>query len=858
MQARYLGVATALLVSLGLTTGCDDHFTNEGTEPEVALPDTRTFKGVGVGDPCEATADCRDGLLCTGGECVPGHNKAQDDKCLITAACQEGLHCGWAGFCVPGGEGGVGHQCATSAECKVGFYCDIQGVGGHCVAPNGTDADLDEDCSSTADCLAGLVCSATSDTCVPGSLLLTPDLFPGVECPNDYDAELPFGVRMALPGSEEDTDFYALPFPNDLHRDAEGHVDLDAHPRPGPGIIGLDPLGGVLDALKAEDTPGWSLYPGVFLRFTRPVDEDTLTSEGDGATLHFVDLDHDAPHPFTFQHRPERNKYICPNRLFAQPRLSHPLLPSTTYAFFVTSGVRAAPPEDDDVDPGELVPQRLEAIEALLSSSAPSGGAEKTAWDRYGKLRGYLGSHNLSADEVIGAAVFTTHAPREVMGEIRAAVHAATAPSVHSGYTVCLSGTVSPCADPDWAETELGAAGAPDPRSCPDAPSSKFYEVHTKVRLPVLQDGDRPYLDGGGGLHTSGGVAAAAGYEDVCVALAVPKNVEMPDAGWPIVIYGHGTGGSMRSGVKLLGEELATMETATDGSVGVALLAYDMPMHGERRGPGVDLDSGPLFYNYRNPVAAKANYYQGAADVMAFVRFVRDFDKSLPVLGPVKFDPARVAYHGHSQGGGQGPLVAPFEPDLPVMAISGTGGGVVDGFLGKKEPYDSSIGIRIMLHEIDVDEAHPALHIMQHYFDAIDPGVYGPLLDAPPSGKGIHLLHVWGHNDSYTPPVAMRTYAASANTHLAEPSVIPSWYDSLTDLQVQHVSLPAYGTHVVLGEEYTRVTIQAMNDPANSLTPGVEYDGHFVVYNDKDANLQLALFLRTWLFDGIPAVIDPP
>ena len=850
-SSRTLAAVAALTLAVG-ALGCDETFTNEGDPPEVVEPDLRVFKGVGVGAECESTADCRDGLKCKSGTCTPSGSKVADDKCLLTAECEAGLHCGWAGFCVTSGDKPIGGECATSADCSTGLYCDIQGVGGHCVSPNGADGDLDAECEGTADCLAGLVCSTNSWTCQPGSILLTPDLFPGVVCPGAAEAEMPFGVRMQLPDEDGDG-FYSLPFPNDVHA-PDGEVDLSAHPRPGDGIIGIDPLGAVIDAISDEKPKGFSLLPGVFFRFTRPVDPETLRSDGGDATIRFVDLDRDELQPFTFQFKPDRNKYICANHLFVQPELSKPLKANTTYAVFITDGVRAEPPEGEDVSSGDLKPEQLDVMELLLDSVAPGGNKKKKAWVAYSKLRAWLSAHGISSDLVMGAAVFTTADPASIMGDLRAAVHKAAAPSVNGGYTICLSGTTSPCEDPNWADTTLGAAGLPDPRKCPDVPSNDFYEVHTKVRMPVFQDGERPYLDGGGELHVGAdGKAAVGSWEDVCVAISIPKNKVQPDDGWPVLVYGHGTGGSMRSGISSLASQLATMDHDNQGGQGAAIIAYDMPMHGTRR--NMDVDPGPLFYNYRNPVAARTNYYQGAADVMAFARFAAGFDTSLPVIGPVKLDGARIAYHGHSQGGGQGPLFAPFEPDIPLVVLSGTGGGVVDGFLGKKLPYDSSVGMRIMLHELDITETHPALHVLQYYFDAIDPAIYAPLLDTPPSGQGVHLLQVYGHNDSFTPPKAMRTYAAGANTDLAEPSKIPTWYDSMTDLKVQHISLPAFANRTVNGEDFTRVTIQALNDPDNSYL-GTEYDGHFVIYNDETANTQFLLFLRSWLIDGVPVVVD--
>ena len=59
-----------------------------------------------------------------------------------------------------------------------------------------------------------------------------------------------------------------------------------------------------------------------------------------------------------------------------------------------------------------------------------------------------------------------------------------------------------------------------------------------------------------------------ASYESVCLALTIPKDIEPPADGWPVVVYGHGTGGNFRAGVKLLASKLSELTDESSNEMG--------------------------------------------------------------------------------------------------------------------------------------------------------------------------------------------------------------------------------------------------------------------------------------------------
>ena len=933
-----------------------------------------------------------------------------------------GLHCGWAGFCVKscvgcpwcgdgicngdetnsscsddcdaGEDGGQcedlsgttadislgassgpscsvdagqeGSDCSTSSECAREFFCDMQGLSGFCTRPDvpAGKGDLGATCADTKECYLGLRCSELSGTCVPGSILLYPDLFGGADCSGSHQSEamMPFGVRMAIPDETyalsppscaddsdcaegvccgDDTeraktcsasalcaepqetstrlDFFSFPFPNDglhtFHEDVacgdeafeapaplvcasdiecgsgqiccvaeseragtcgtedacdqpfevtnedtfaecpdgsglrarQGTINYQGFPVPGNGLIGFDPVGATVLALDGE-IEGWSLLQAATLRFTHPVDETTLADN-----VQIVNLETGMVHPSVTSSEPIRNKFACANRIFVQPLLSHPLEPGVPYAVIVTTGVRALS-SDEGVAGAQA--QALEAMPMLLGSAEPAEEMARKIWQSFQPLRDTVGQGNVpSASEIAGATVFTPGDPTAVIDEIRALVDESEVPEI--SWAVKCEGPDTPtrCGTPGYS------GDGPDPRGCQEQ-SAYYTEYHTQVELPVIQTGTRPYItldpDNGrsGGLNYVNGTLTAATTEKVCVAISVPNKCDLQgcqpgvpamDTEWPVLIYGHGTGGTHRQGIALLGSELSSPVKITTDADGdyintpelkerFMVVAWDQPMHHLRRFPEGAVENwsadtytlapgyideytkepGPLFYNFQNPRAARANYLQAVADTFSLVKLLGQ--GSLSIDGTThEVDTNRLSYHGHSQGGGNGPMVAPFEPGLNLMLLSGTGGGTVDGILGKKLPYDSSIGCRIMLQEIDVRRSHPGIQVLQHYFDAIDPGIYAPLLTDPPSGHAMNFMEVIGVRDSFTPPVSMAAYARGADLDLLTPaSGLPIWFDFLEEGQSTYIQTNperivdgAVGPNrTIADQEVTHVSIQ--------------------------------------------------
>ncbi len=314
--------------------------------------------GAAIGATCTADGDCRAGLACTDQTCAGSHSTSSGNPCVVSDECANGLQC-FGGACVAAASGKAGDNCKTDLDCGVGLRCTLAGLSLSC-APEGT-GDVAGSCKSSADCLTGLgciagACAVTSPTAILGQP------WSGVTCepPAQSGARAYFEVPGAT-GAQEG-DFFRLPFPNDV-RSAGGSLDLSGFPTPGSTLLGFDPVQIYVDALTANDK-AWGAYPSVTFRFSGPVDGSTL----DASTIHLSDItpgSKDYPDDgFWYSTASSaRTSYVCDNWLAMERWHGHPLQPGRTYAFWLSTGVKAAD--------GSAV-ERSENLGSILSDTAPT------------------------------------------------------------------------------------------------------------------------------------------------------------------------------------------------------------------------------------------------------------------------------------------------------------------------------------------------------------------------------------------------------------------------------------------------------------------------------------------------------
>lgn len=799
--------------------------------------------GEPYGGGCESLIDCRFGLICLDDDtCGVTSAGAVGDECFGTAECEPELICGadlaaeeLEALCMERGGSELDGPCALDQDCAAGLRCQYLGFTGVCIEDG--DLDFGQPCTETTECQAPLACVDSPDFTQDGTFCFYPlGLFlPDVECAPSDDAQVegetptpvPLEFYFDVPGDTAPAEFYRLPFPNDI-RLANGRPDLSGHHNPGRQYFGGELLDNYITALQERGT-GFSTNPTIYFRSNQIIDGATLIGDGDNASIFFRNIDLDSPNygnalSFAWFVQPNPAKFICQNYIAARPSWASPLEHGTTYAVWVNDGVRAG---------NSQTAQRATDFDAVLGEARPSDARQGAAWDAYAPLRAFYEDQGIEADAVMSATVFTTSDPDADLAPLRDAVRALPAPSLEN-VTVCGEGVTSPC---EFGDAQRACASVRDDVTL----------VHATYRSHVWQQGTAPFLTSGdGGAIAFDALGSPAATEDVCVAMTIPT-APMPASGWPIVMYGHGTGGNYQS---FIGDGTAENVAAIDvdgETVRMAALSIDGVQHANRRG-GTDYDAETLFYNFVNPLSSLGNVQQGAADYFLLSYMLETLSVDVPGDETVTFDPAQRFFFGHSQGATVGSLFAAEERDLAGVVLSGAGGSLTLSLLNKTSPQDIAGAVEFVLTDgtgdpNEANQYNPLLALLQWWVDPVDPLNVASryFRQVEETEEPLNVFMSYGFEDTYTPVANQSAFGRAMGVQVATPSqgTLSSFGES---------PYPVTGNRSPNGVPVTAVVV-----PGN---PG-DYDGHFVIFRNAAVRDPSMEFLGTAVLNGTPTVSRP-
>jgi pimeloyl-ACP methyl ester carboxylesterase len=742
--------------------------------------------GVGVGGDTDTT----------GGKLAPGQDCTDEpDGCMDGYTCSRiSTVCQLAG--VPGsGTMPEGSPCPTTDECALGLACSADGTcqleGAEGTTSVGSTCEETSECQMFLKCIDG-ICQGYQ-----------PPFWAGATCePRETDKDIPGKVYFEV--DTKTSEFYRLPFPNDIRRQG-GKVDFEDHANPG---LLIEEYGNPVDeffSMVSDDLDGFGTMSAVYFRFNYWPDDTTIKL---GDSIYIVSISPESKEygeqAWTgFHGNATKNMYICHNWLAILPSVGNPLDPNTTYAAIMTTAVNGGDgkPLNQDDD-----------FKVMLDDSDPGSGKIGDAWNTYAPLRAYLTDQDIATDTIAVAAVFTTGTPTTPTEKIREVVRAEADPAVNDLATD----------DSDDAYTLMSGT----------------------VTTPFFQSGTRPFIkitDGGFIEYDDDGLPLIAEEEDVKFALSVPTG-EVPETGWPVMLFAHGTGGSEMS---FVGNGVAARMAA----LGVATIGMEQVQHGDRRGLTAEEADKELnqpdylFYNLINPKAARDNILQAAADLFQLVRVVENF--STITTEEVLLDPDKMYFFGHSQGTQGQFMAAAYEPAVKGIILSGAGGYLLESLLGKTEPIDVPTALRLAMMDVSVDRYHPLLNIVQAAFDQVDPLNYRRAIFVDDMTEmGISARSVFmssGVGDSYTPEKTQ--YAIAKGLWLKQSVTSGTAIDGISELEeLPHTRTYGFGGGV------TAVVVR--------YEPG-DYDGHFVMFNNEDAIKQADEFVRTMIADEYPTLIAP-
>ena len=588
----------------------------------------------------------------------------------------------------------------------------------------------------------------------------------------------------------ESTDWTATGWPSDRYRNEDGQLDLSIFPNPGISLV-MQYLAYGMVALD-----GYGLNGSVYFQLDSAPDMEGLPEAGDSmdpmAIAQLVNVTPGSARygelsPLRFGYYDTGgDPYFLPNTLAMRPVFGRPLAEGETYCAILTRGILDA--------------------QARYLQQAPGFVAALDTEPSLSPLVAWLVDSPLHTEDIAVATCFTTQHATAELRAVQTLLQELEAPTVVSVSEPLV-----------------------------------FNEFHGIYSAPNFQEGEKPYDENGGLELDAEGVPIVQSQEELRFMMLVPRDRPMPEAGWPVVLYAHGTGGDYESCRGVDAELMAE---------GYAILCIDQPLHGTRSpDPTEPLSDDDLVFksfNFLNPPAGRTNFRQSAIDTMVLSRMVAegrfDMDGGQTLLGEtVVLDPENIAFLGHSHGGLSGGMVLGLDPHIRAGMLSGAGGGIINTILLRKDPFDVGGLVRnlLLVDSDDFDSFHPTLTLIQMLVDATDPLNYAPYWTHPfPGGTAKEVLVTEGTLDHATPGISADSMVAAAGIPFLTPIARTN---SAHDVQgLTPLDMPVSGN---------------VEGPLTAASKQWQDGNHWVAFNNGEAEAIWVGFFRTLLDEG-PAVLD--
>lgn len=665
-------------------------------------------------------------------------------------------------------------------------------------------------------------------------------LLPALGCPECSTTD-GGGPAQATPGNQVafdldgplDTEltFFSFPLPSDLRLKPSGEPNLAGMPS--------NQHNGVFDGLRAEaeQRRGWGTIAAAWFQFPEPLAprdlHDVIPAAADAPVI-LVDIGADSPERGrmwpTIAANLAPDPYAMPYLLGVAARPGVVLRPGTRYAFVVLRSLKDAK--------GGLLGVPL-ALAQLKAGQTPSGSRAAAAGALYAPLWGVLKEQGVNLDDVAAATVFTT-------GDAVADLHDLTE-RLKERWPVTIRGLHL---DPD--------DGATQPRFC---------ELHGSVTYPQFQQGTPPFNTDGLFAMGDDGLPVRQRDEDAKVVITVPKG-PMPDGGYPLVVYFHGSGGLAASAVDYGPDDadggmVAGLGPAyTVGAFGLATAATALPVNPERL-PGAE---DTAYLNLSNPKALRDTFRQGIIEQRLFIEAVRTLEVPPDVLegctGPslpagqaaYRFAEERLVGMGQSMGGMYTNLISAVEPRITAGVPTGAGGLWAYFIMETSLVENAASGLALLLGMLTpINYLHPSMGVLELAWEAVDPIVAVPRLSRRPlPGHPVRPVYEpAGKGDSYFPTVVYDAMALAYGNQQAGDVVWSTMQDALgVDGRDGLASYPVRNNLTAEdGTPYTGVVVQFESDGP--------YDPHSIYRNRAEVRHQVGCFVDAFSRTGAGVVVAP-
>ncbi|MGE0788674.1 MAG: hypothetical protein AB7S26_23585 [Sandaracinaceae bacterium] len=629
-------------------------------------------------------------------------------------------------------------------------------------------------------------------------------------------------VDFASPHDTRET-FFDAPFPSDL-RLVDGRPDLTGYPNPGVRIVSdLLPV--------AQDRPGWPVIPVGYFRFGAPVAERVLSepiaAEPSSPVL-LVDVDPTSPDRGalvpTIAIALAEDGFTRTNLVGVAAYPGIVLHPHRTYAFVILRAFG-----DASGAPLEVAAPMAD----LAADRAPPGG--EAALALYAPMFETLDTLGVPRADVAAATVFTT-------GDVVEALHD-------------LSDRV--LAREDVTIEGLALDG--------DGDHARYCELVGTVSMPQFQVGTPPFDSEGLFEIGADGLPIEQRREVSPIVFAIPKG-EMPESGFPLMVYFHGSGGIASQVVDRSPEPPGGAGLGPAHMIaahGFASVGAALPLSPDRL-PGA---SSIEYLNFGNLAAFRDTFRQGVIEQRLLIEALRGLRIDPATLGACtgatlpagetafRFDTDAFVGLGQSMGGMYTNLIGATEPSLRALVPTGAGG-FWSYFILETTLIENTRGLLSGLLRTQpeaLNHLHPAMHLLELAWEPAEPMVFVPRLSRRPL-EGFSSRPVYepvGRGDSFFPIQLYDAMALAYGHRQAGEVVWPSMQASLAVTGLDGVVDYPVANELTSesGETYTGVVVQSAGDGFS--------DPHNIFVQVEDIRYQWGCFLETAISNGVATVPAP-
>ncbi len=630
--------------------------------------------------------------------------------------------------------------------------------------------------------------------------------------------------------------FYTNGFPTDLRIKDNGHIDLSLFPSTDHNLTSLY-VTEIENRIK-----GYSPSMPVYLPFTGPLDtrslpHDDLAYAQPGSPIQLVDISPESTEygrlfPLKVSMTWQKDSYRPVHLLQVLPTLGLNLRANNTYALIVTDQI--------PVYEGHTLTQNP-VLGKLLSQEVPGDGVTFKALRVFEPLRKWLQTSSLKAENIIAATVWTTGDPTRKLFNAAEVVYQWPTPQarnlqLHEEY-------------------------------------DDYCVISGEWSVPGFQAGTPPYAfsqSGGAFEWLSDGTPKIQYYRDTPLIITIPKQT-MPENGYPLLMYNHGTGGDA---VQVYNRGQQDAEGNIEAGGGPSRIAAYRGWASSGMGGHMSLDhlgvlgtlDGYLAYNFLNPVAWLGNMQQMALERVIFRRLLSEMEIPTALCPGATtnkpffhFDADMQVVMGHSLGSYLTGMQAAIDPKPYQGAIwSGAGGSWIEFVFGPTDPIPLQYTVELLALNLSLlehlDLWHPIPMLAELLVGGANNILYTEHILRYPSKTPPHVLVIEGHDDHQVPENIQRPLLASLGVDLAGDDVGSSEQDTVFYyMQMAGALQHAYpiGNNKLVAEHGYRTAIAVRYAP-DTIT---DLDGHYVLYQRAEPKHQFGCFLTNLKQETPPIIV---